>query len=125
MARVNEPDMIIADGTNTAAPLTLSGTQYSRPLRCGAGSRVSFHLEWTGTPTTAVTFWSTNKPDRERTDSTDADWVQETAPTHAGTGGAAGKSMNHVSDLGCELIRIKLVTSSGSGTMKGWGKVSS
>lgn len=125
MARVNDPDQIIADPSNTTAPLTVAGTQYSRPLRVGAGTKASFHLEWTGTLTTAVTFWSTNKPDRERNDAADTDWVQETAITHAGTGGAAGKSMTHVSDLACELLRIKLVTSGGAGTMKGWGKVAS
>lgn len=121
MSRTSDSDLIIADPTNTAAPLTLSGTQYSRPLKCGVGSKASFHLEWTGTPTTAVTFWTTNKRSNERNDAVDTDWVQETTVTVTGPAGSAGKLMVHISDLACELIRTKLVTSGGAGTMLGWG----
>jgi len=123
--RVSTPVLVVSDATNPTAPLAMAGTQYSVPLRCGAGSKVSFHGDFTGTLTTAVTVWTTNRPKRERiVETTDADWVQETAIVVSPVpGGAATKFMLHLADLASEEVRLKFVTSGGTGNGKVWGRV--
>lgn len=122
--RIAKPHRILHDPANDRAPLTLSGTQYSAPVVCGAGTKASFHLVFAGTMTTAVTLWSTNIPKNERLNdaTSDADWVQETGIVITGPAGSASKNMIHIVDLACEEIRVKLVTSGGAGTVAGWGK---
>jgi hypothetical protein len=118
---VSTPDLIFGE---PQAPTTFAGTQYTRPLVVGGGSRCSFQLIHAGTTTAAVTVWTTNVPARKRDDATDTSWVQETGITFPNPpAGAASKSMLHLSDLGCQEIRLKFVTSSGTGTGEVWGKV--
>ncbi len=108
----------------TTGPTTFAGTQYSRPLTTRNASRCSFQLFHVGTATVAVTVWTTNVPAKMRDDTTDNDWTQETGITVPNPpAGATIKSMLHLSDLGCEEIRYKFVTSGGTGTGKLWGKV--
>ena len=122
--RIHDVDVVLSDATNPVTPLAMTGTQYSKPLRCGAGSKASFHGDFSGTLVTAVTVWTTNKPDRDRADATDADWVQETSITVTPVpAGAATKFMLHLADLASELVRLKFVTSGGAGNGKVWGKV--
>jgi hypothetical protein len=119
MSRVSSPSLVFG---STQAPTALTGTQYTRPVRTGAGGGCSFHLEWDGDPATAITAWSTNKPKQRRDDATDADWVEETSVTIAATGGVAGKQMIHINDVQAEEVRLRFVTSAGAGGMEVWGK---
>lgn len=119
MSRVSSPSLVFG---STQARTALAATQYTRPVKAGAGGGCSFHLQWDGTPTTAITAWSTNKPANRRNDATDADWVEETAVVVAATGGAAGSRMVHLNDVQAEEVRLKLVTSGGAGGAEVWGK---
>jgi hypothetical protein len=119
MSRVSHPSLVFG---STQAPTALAGTQYTQPIHTGAGGGCSFHLEWDGTPATAITAWSTNRPANRRNDAVDDDWVEETAVVIAATGGAAGKAMVHINDVQADEVRLKFVTSAGAGGMEVWGK---
>lgn len=119
MSRVSHPSLVFG---STQAPTALTGTQYTLPVHSGAGSGASFHLKWDGTPATAITVWTTNRPANRRNDATDADWVEETGIVVAATGGAAGSRMVHLSDVQSDEVRLKLVTSAGAGGLEVWAK---
>lgn len=119
MSRVSHPSLVFGEPHQ---PTALSGTQYTRPVTTGAGGSCSFHLQWDGTPATAITAWSTNRPANRRNDAVDTDWVEETAITIAATGGVAGSRMVHVSGIHAEKVRFKFVTSGGTGSLEAWAK---
>ncbi len=111
---------VLGDAGNAVATfgLTLSGTQYSSAWTAGNAPNFSIHLEFTGTPTTAVTLWKSNKPNPNVAN--DNDWVQDTDVTFTGAAGAAAKEFKEVGNSGGAQYRLKLVTSGGSGKASCW-----
>ncbi len=100
--------------------LTLSGTQYSKPFTTNKGDHTSIHLEFTGTPTTAVTLWRSNK--YEPNEANDNDWVQVPSGeiTFTGAAGAGAKEFAELGNAAAALYRLKLVTSGGTGKASAW-----
>lgn len=109
---VNVPDV---DG---ATGLVAAGTQYSDVARISGGDVAGFHLETTGTVTATITFWVSGKPNPILT--SDADWVQDTSFAITSPAGATTKAFYHLGNNGALWARWKVVTSGGTGNLKGW-----
>jgi hypothetical protein len=91
----------------------------------------SLHYEWTKVgatgATATITLWGSNKPDPG--ESADTDWVDittETGLTFTAPADNTGKHSVTVKDTGYLWYMLKVVTASGTSTMKCWvyGKAS-
>lgn len=98
-----------------------NATKRSRKISLRDGQTVSIHMQWTGTPTSTMTLWYSNKP--KPVETTDDDWVQDTTFPAVNPAGSASKSFNSISLLTARHIRVKCVTSGGSGTLLGWATI--
>ena len=96
-----------------------NATVRSQALSLVNSDNFSIHLEWTGTPTSTVTIWASNKPDPDEGDNDD-DWVQDTSVSITGPAGAAGKFLVEAGNAGSRWYRIKIETSGGTGTFSAW-----
>lgn len=102
---------------------TTNATKYSQPFSMQYGTVGSLHFEWTGTPTSTITLWESNKgekPGMNPSTSSDADWVQNTDITFTGPAGGASKGLYNFGNAGARWYRVKVVTSAGSGTFTCW-----
>ena len=96
---------------------TTDATEYSYPIALTDCEVWAAHFVWTGTPTSTVTLWATCMEKPSLTD--DTDWVDVTGTlTMPAPAGSASKAMVNVGNTGAYQYRFKVVTASGSGTMK-------
>lgn len=110
-------------GTDDDVGVSVSGTDtyYSKPFQAKDAAAVSFHLQWTGTPTGTFTLWYSNKPKADATD--DDDWVQDTTFSPTNPAGSASKGFYTVGNVVALFVRVKYVNASGSGTLVGWSEI--
>ena len=100
---------------------TITGAATVYSLRWNAGlayGNNSFHIEWTGTLSGALSIWRSNKAEPDLTD--DDDWVEDTGPTWVQPAGAAGKEFFDIQGQNALHVRIKYVNASGTGTISCW-----
>lgn len=102
-----------------AQSVTGSNSYYTDATELPRMQNVSYHHEWTGTPSGAFSFWISNKPDPGIAD--DTDWVELTLATPpTDPAGSAGKTAVDLNQIPYRWIRAKYVNASGSGTWSSW-----
>ncbi len=97
---------------------TTGATVRSKPFSMQYGTIASLHFIWTGTPTSTITLWESNKGEKPSTD--DTDWVQNTDITFTQPAGSASKGLYNFGNAGARWYRVKVVTSVSSGTFTCW-----
>jgi hypothetical protein len=111
-----------SDPADSAAPLargvavSSTNTYYSK--KASGSMELSLQMEWTGTPTGAITIQGSNRAEPDET--TDDDWFTITPTTApASPAGSASATFGEVNDVNCKWKRVKYVNASGSGTLSG------
>lgn len=106
-------------GTSTAAQAIDTGsnaTVYSELLSFEKMSALGAQFFWTGTPTSTLTFQTTDKEDPDET--TDDDWHDESVTFPSQPAGSASDTKVHLENIRARWARFKVATSGGSGTME-------
>lgn len=112
----------ILTGSSAAVGATVdsssNATIYSTPFAVNHSDNWAVHFEWTGTPTSTLSLWSTCKPNPSL--ASDTDWVEDATITFTNPAGSASKALKEIGNSGAYMYRIKVVTASGSGTISAW-----
>ena len=99
---------------------TTNATVYSSTISTKYAPNWSIHYQWTkvgGTgATSTITLWASNI--REPDASDDTDWVQNTDVTFTDPADDSGKALIEVGNSGAKHYRLKIVTASGTSTIK-------
>ena len=98
---------------------TTNATIYSKPFSMQLGTVGSLHFIWTGTPTSEITFWESNKGEKPSL-ADDTDWVQNTDITFTQPTANASKGFYNFGNSGARWMRLKVVTTVSSGTFTCW-----
>jgi hypothetical protein len=100
--------------------VTGANTYYSKRIPMTPRSTgVSWHFEWSGTPTGTLTLWGTNKDLQgvQADAAADTDWVQITSFAPTNPAGSASKYGDTSSMAHFRFLRFKYVNSGGTGVL--------